>query len=135
MIYILDTNIISAIIKENEKVKRKVEKMVKDGNKILINGICYYEVKRGLLAVNATAKLRKFEHLCKSFELVLLDNLTIFDIAAEIWVDLKRRGKPLRNHDTDILIASITRYRNSILVSDDSGFDRIKNLTVENWLT
>lgn len=56
MTYVLDTNILTPILKEderNERIKQKVQKLTLEGKVILINGISYYEIKRGLLAVNA----------------------------------------------------------------------------------
>lgn len=103
-----------------------------EGKEIFINGMSYYEIKRGFLAANATTQLRKFELLCKEFGLVFLDTQNIFDRAAEIYADLKQRGKLIG--DADILIASIVNFRNFILVSDDTDFNRINGLKIENWL-
>jgi len=132
MTYVLDTNIVTAILKGNEKVKKKAQKAKFEGRKILINGISYYEIKRGLLATDATAQLKRFELLCSEFGLVLLDTRDIFDRAAEIYADLKRKGKLVE--DADILIASVVSFRNFILVSNDTDFNRIQGLKTENWL-
>ena len=134
MTYVLDTNIITAILKGNERVKQKAQRVTLEGKDILINGISYYEIKRGLLAVNASAKLRKFELLCKKFGLVLLDTQDIFDIASEIYADLKQRGKLIE--DADILIAAVVRYKDFILISGNiRHFKRIQGLKIENWLS
>lgn len=132
MKYVLDTSIITAILKDNERVKERVQKLQLEGREILINGISYYEIKRGLLAINATARLTKFELLCKIFGVVLLDERNIFDIASEIYSDLKQKG--LLIEDADILIASVALHKGFILVSGDSDFNRIPNLKLENWL-
>jgi len=132
MTYVLDTNIITAILKGNEKVKKMAQKSRLKGKEIFINGISYYEIKRGLLAVNATAQLKRFELLCREFGLVLLDTQDIFDRAAEIYANLKRRGQLVE--DADILIASVVISRNFILVSADADFNRIQGLKIENWL-
>lgn len=134
MRYLLDTNIISEILKEkdNEKIVEKAYRIIIEGNEILINAISYYESKRGLLDSNAIKKLEKFEQLCKIFGLALLDNKEIFDIASLIYKDLKQKGKIIE--DADILIASISLNGNFILISADNDFNRIKNLRVENWL-
>ncbi|HOC52661.1 MAG TPA: PIN domain-containing protein [Caldisericia bacterium] len=132
MTYILDTNIITEILKENEKVIKKAQTVQIEGKEILINAISYYEIKRGLLSTNATKQLEKFEQLCKIFGLALLDNKEIFDIASLIYKDLKQKGKIIE--DADILIASISLNGNFILISADNDFNRIKNLRVENWL-
>lgn len=132
MRYLLDTNIITEILKENEKVIKKAQTVQIEGKEILINAISYYEIKRGLLSTNATKQLEKFEQLCKIFGLALLDNKEIFDIASLIYKDLKQKGKIIE--DADILIASISLNGNFILISADNDFNRIKNLRVENWL-
>ena len=133
MTYVLDTNIITAVLKNNEKVIQRAQRLVLEGKEILINGISYYEIKRGLLAVNATTQLRKFKLLCKEFGLVLLDTQNIFDIASKIYAELRPKGQLIE--DADILIASIVLCKNFILVSDDTDFNRIKNLKIENWLS
>ena len=132
MTYVIDTNIITAILKGNIRIKQIVQKAMLEGKKILINGISYYETKRGLLAVNASTQLKKFELLCKEFGLVLLDAKEIFNIASEIYASLRQRGELIK--DADILIASIVRYNDFALISGDSDFNRIKDLKIENWL-
>jgi len=132
MTYVLDTNIITAILKDNEKVKKIAQKVRLGGKKIFINGISYYEIKRGLLANKATAQLGKFDFFCREFGLALLDIRSIFDRAAEIYADLAQKRKLLE--DADILIASVVSSRNAILVSADTDFKRIQGLRIENWL-
>lgn len=132
MNYVLDTNIITAILKGNEKIKEKIQRLELEGKEVHINGISYYEIKRGLLAIHATVRLRKFELLCKTLGLVFLDEQNILDIASEIYSDLKQRGQLIE--DADILIASIALHRDDILVSNDTAFRRIKGLKIENWL-
>ncbi|MEA2032856.1 MAG: type II toxin-antitoxin system VapC family toxin [Euryarchaeota archaeon] len=132
MRYIFDTNIITAIMKNNEKVKRRAQEAILTGDDIFINGISYYEIKRGLLAKDARKQLQFFDQLCKEYGLVLLDNQSIFDRAAEIYAELQRKGELIG--DADILIAAIIDTRNFTLVSDDGDFDKIQGLSVENWL-
>jgi len=103
-----------------------------EGKKIFINGISYYEIKRGLLAANATAQLKRFELLCREYGLVLLDMQDIFDRAAEIYANLQRRGELVE--DADILIASIVSVRNFVFVSADTDFNKIPGLKIENWI-
>lgn len=132
MRYLIDTNIITAIMKNNEKIKRRAQEAILMGDDIFINGISYYEIKRGLLAKDARKQLQFFDQLCKEYGLVLLDNQSIFDRAAEIYAELQRKGELIG--DADILIAAITDTRNFTLISDDGDFDKIQGLRVENWL-
>ena len=106
--------------------------MRRQRQEVFISGISYYEVKRGLLAVNAISKLSTFNEFCREFRVLLLDNIEILERASEIYADLKRRGTPIQ--DADILIAATAITQNLILVSADSDMLRIQNITVENWL-
>jgi len=132
MTYVLDTNIITVILKENEKVKERILKYMLEGKKISINPVSYYEIKRGLLYINSLTQLKKLDVLRRKFGVISLDSLGIFDRAAEIYADLRRRGELIE--DADILIASVVSFRNFILVSNDTDFNRIQELKVENWL-
>lgn len=133
MTYVLDTNIITAILKGDEKVKKRAQELIVRGEGIFINAISYYETKRGLLAVNATAQLGEFDLLCKTFGVILLDTQSIFDEAAETFANLQRKGQLIE--DADILIASVAKTRDFVVVSDDAHFRRIQGLRIENWLT
>jgi len=133
MTHVLDTNIITAILKGNDKVKRKAQEALREGKRIHINAISYYEIKRGLLAANATTQLKRFdEEICKKFGLILLDSLDVLDCAAEIYSDLKKKSELIG--DADILIAAMVSLRKFVLVTDDKDFDRIDGLRTENWL-
>ena len=130
--YILDTNIISARMRNDEKVVVKLREVTSIGGTVFMSGVSHYEIKRGLLAVNATRKLKIYGEIRKEFQMLFLDTEDVFDKAAEIHADLKQRGELIQ--DADILIAATALLHNLILVSDDSHFQRISGLTVENWI-
>ena len=133
MTYVLDTNIITAILKGNEKVKKKAQEVIVRGGNVFINGISYYEIKRGLLSADLTEKLKMFNVLCKKFGLVLLDTISFYDEAADIYAELYKERKLIE--DADILIASTVKALDFILVSDNvRHFGRIEGLRIENWL-
>lgn len=131
MDYLPDTNIIS-MLRLDEKVLKKAKQTGFDEDQIFINTISYYETKRGLLATQATTKMKRFELLLKKYEMIGIDSEKVLDKASEIYADLKRRGELLP--DADILIAAIANAHNLILVTNDSHFDRIEGLHLENWL-
>ena len=78
MTYLLDTNIVTAIIKREPKITTKLEIVNRYNQKLFISGMTYYEIKRGLLAVKATRKLIDFEKLSHEYKVLLLDDITIF---------------------------------------------------------
>ncbi len=99
---------------------------------LFISCITYYEIKRGLLYVNATRKLSIFNEFCQEVTILFLDNLEIIEKASEIYIDLRRKGRPIQ--DTDILIAATAIIHNLTLVSNDSDMSRVEGINLDNWL-
>jgi tRNA(fMet)-specific endonuclease VapC len=130
--YLLDTNIVSAALKQNIEVGLKITELRRQGQFIGINGITYYEIQRGLLRSNATKKLALFQQFCQDYPILFLDDIRIFQKASEIHADLTNRGQIIQ--DADILIAGTAIIHNLILVSHDSDLIRVKGLQLENWL-
>ena len=132
MSYMLDTNIVTAILKNNQRIEQKIQELRNQRQGLYISCLTYYEVKKGLMAVNATRQISIFENFCQVVTILLLDDLEIIERASEIYADLKRKGRPIQ--DADILIAATVIAHGLILVSDDSDMLRVQGLTVENWL-
>lgn len=130
--YLLDTNIVTAIIKQNQKATNQLEMLNRQNEEVFISAMTYYEIERGLLAVKAVRKLSNFEKWVKKYPVLLLDDMAIFHKASEIHADLKQRGLPIQ--DADIFIAATAIFNDLILVSHDSDLSRITGLKLENWL-
>lgn len=92
--------------------------------------ITYFEIKRGLLAVNTVRKLKIFEELCPVINILWIDTTQIGDKASEIYVDLKQRGCLIQ--DADIWIAATALTQMLIVVTHDFDFNRVQNLNVED---
>ena len=93
--------------------------------------IVYYEARRGLLASNATNKMRVFNKLCARLN---INSLTIADMntAASIYAERKRRGAPI--NDADLLIAAQCVTNGYTLVTNNiKHFDGIQGLRLVNW--
>ncbi|MFQ4143754.1 type II toxin-antitoxin system VapC family toxin [Chlorogloeopsis sp. ULAP02] len=132
MTYLLDTNIVSYILKRNITVDNKLREANIRGEEVFISCITYYEVKGGLLAVNATRQLAEFNQFIRKYGVLFLDDIEMIEKACEIQVSLKKRGISLE--DADILIAATAITRGLILVSNDSDMQRVDGISVENWL-
>ena len=130
-VYALDSNIISFYLKGNSTVFKNMEKTINENNTIIITPIAYYEVKRGLLMINATKQLRKLEILCELFPIGKFNN-ELLDDAINIYVQ-ERKGK--RNtEDADIFIAAFCLRNNYVLVTDNlKHFKNIAGLNLINW--
>lgn len=131
MTYLLDTNIVSYILRRNATVGRKLRDANRSGQEVFISCITYYEVKRGLLYANVTRQLAEFNQFSQKYEVLFLDDIEIIERACEIHVDLQSRG--LRIQEQDILIAATAIARGLILVSNDSDLLRVQGINLENW--
>jgi tRNA(fMet)-specific endonuclease VapC len=68
----------------------------------------------------------------EKYQVLLLDDMAIFQKASEIYADLKQRGLPIQ--DADIFIADPAIIHDLILVSHDSDLSRITGLKFQDWL-
>ncbi|MGI0481406.1 PIN domain-containing protein [Geminocystis sp. CENA526] len=132
MSYLLDTNIVSYALKNNLKIKQKLETMKFLGIDIFISCITYFEIKRGFLVVDSPKQREKFDKLCQDYSIVFLDDLAILEKASEIHANLRLRGLPIQTEN--ILIASTAIVKNLIMVSNDTDLTRINELNLENWI-
>ena len=132
MAYLLDTNIVSYFLKKNITLKQKLENATSRGKEVFISCITYYEIKRGLFAVNATKQLAEFDIFSGKYQVLFLDDIEIIEQACKIHADLKVKGRPIQ--DADVLIAATAITRSLILVSNDCDLQRVERLNLENWL-
>lgn len=132
MAYLLDTNIITAILKENQQAMHQFRRARQFRSRLCISCMSYYEIKRGLIHSNATRQLSNFETFCLSVEILLIDDLEIIETASRIHADLRRRGRPIQ--DADILIAATAIVNSLTVVSNDADLQNVQSLNLENWL-
>ncbi|MBO1055149.1 MAG: type II toxin-antitoxin system VapC family toxin [Dolichospermum sp. JUN01] len=121
MNYLLDSNIVSYILKKNAIVDNKLREVNIQGRMVFISCITYYEIKRGLLSINAVKQLSEFDIFFQKYQTLFLDDLEIIEKSCEIHAKLKAKGTPIQ--DADILIAATAIVRDLILVSNDSDLD------------
>lgn len=130
-VYAIDSNIISFYLKGNTTVIENLEKTINDGNNIVIPPLVYYEVKRGLMLINATKKMKEFETLCELFPVGELGDY-LLEESIKIYVQERKSGR--NTEDADIFIATFCIYNNYILVTDNvKHFNNITDLHTVNW--
>lgn len=128
----LDTNIITAFLKKDLRVVKRVSDYLEFFDRLTINIISYYEILRGLKDLGNEEKLRRFEEFIQENELVSITKETV-EKAAEIYAYLKKDGNLIE--DADILMASIAIVEGLVLITDNiSHFRRVKGLRTQNWL-
>lgn len=131
--YLLDTNIVSLIMRQNPIIIQNFGLYRAQKQNLLMCGVTYFEIRRGLLAKNATAQMRKFEAFMNIVPMITLDDVAIFEQAAVIHADLQRRGLMIQTED--ILIAATGMIKGLTVVSRDEDLRRIQGLNLETWLT
>jgi tRNA(fMet)-specific endonuclease VapC len=128
----LDTNIITAFLKNDLGVVEKVSNYLESFDKLTINIISYYEILRGLKDLGNQEKLGSFENFILENELVLIRKETV-EKAAEIYAYLKKNGNLIE--DADILMAATAIVEDLVLITNNtSHFNRVRELSLENWL-
>ena len=128
----LDTNIITAFLKNDSRVVEGVSDYLEFFDKLTINVISYYEILRGLKDLGNKEKLRRFEEFVQENEFVSIRKETVVK-AAEIYAYLKKQGNLIE--DADILMASIAIVEDLVLITNNiKHFKRVKGLRIDNWL-
>ena len=128
----LDTNIITAFLKNDSRVVEGVSDYLEFFDKLTINVISYYEILRGLKDLGNKEKLRRFEEFVQENEFVSIRKETVVK-AAEIYAYLKKQGNLIE--DADILMASIAIVEDLVLITNNiKQFKRVKGLRIDNWL-
>jgi tRNA(fMet)-specific endonuclease VapC len=131
-IYVLDANIVSFYLKGHTTVIENIENALSSGSEIFIAPMAYYEVKRGLISVGAWKQLQKFEHFCRMFAVGEFSN-SILDISAEIYAELRKKGRVVE--DADIFIAAFCLKQGFTLVTHNTKhFEHITDLVLLDWV-
>ncbi len=133
MKYFLDTNIVSYLLQKNVSVQTKLKELIdRDDTELYISVVTYYELKRGLIASNATTKLQVLQVILHSyFEVVMMD-FDMYERSAQIYADLKKDGNLIE--DDDIFIGATALENNAILVTNNERhLGRINGLKLEVW--
>ena len=128
---LLDTDILSELLKQHPLVTQRARLYLADHDRLVFSIITRYEILRGLKVKHAHAQEVAFDALCQvSVILPLTDR--VIERAATLYAELYRCGDLLP--DADILIAATALDAQRTVVTNNlTHFQRIPNLTVENW--
>ena len=131
MIYCLDTDILIEYFRGNEAIKKKVESLKPEDSLGLI-WLTFYEFFKGIFVSGRLGEekfLQGFAATC----VILEPSYEAAKIGGEIYAGLKKKGRLI--NDADILIASIVKAHDAILVTNnEEHFGRVEGLRIENWL-
>ncbi|MEI6729184.1 MAG: type II toxin-antitoxin system VapC family toxin [bacterium] len=126
--FLIDTNILSFLIRENPKV---TQKFIKYSQEIclcsLVKSECYFGAKR---AYNSDL-VHKYDLIFSCYSILSFDSVSS-DYFVDLKVELERQGQLLEAFD--LMIASICLANDLVLVTNNTKhFERIKGLKLEDW--
>ena len=131
MIYALDSNILSYMVKKDKGVQASFKNAV-DGNHLYaIPPLVYYEVKRWLILKGADIQLKEFTELYKN-SIKAEMNIDVWEKSIELYTGLRSTGKS--TDDADIFIAAYCIVNGYVLVTNNvKHFEAIDELDIINW--
>ena len=117
--YLLDTNVITAVLKRDPCVLEQLRAKLRANCRILISAVVYYEIKRGLLKRDAMRQLADFEEMARHW--MWLDvQRAHWEAAAAQWAMCRNAGVAV--NDADLLLAIQARLAQAIVVTNDGDF-------------
>lgn len=134
MKYLLDTNHCSFLQGKHPEVIRHFRNLTEDAQ-IMTNVVNQAELLTGIELVKSEKRKQELHVLYEQIIVMTSDILKIDSNVAkkysEIFVELKKKGKPIQTND--IWIAAIAKVHDLILITNDSGFRYISDLVIEDW--
>ena len=134
MMYLLDTNILSELVKKRPDHNLLQHLQSNSSQSLFTSCICVMELRFG------SALRKDFKSFWQNIEREIISRVNVISlgheevlIAGDILADLKKRGQSIGIED--LLIGSTALSHNLIMVTANiRHFSRIKGLTVENWI-
>jgi len=131
LIYCLDTDILIEHFRGNEEIKERIESLTAD-DKLGLIWLTVYEFFKGIFISGKLGEEKFLQELVETC-FILEPSYEAAKIGGEIDAGLRKAGKLI--NDADILIASIVRTHDAVLVTNNEDhFSRIEGLKIENWL-
>lgn len=130
MRYLLDTNVVIDILRNDRVVEKRYRLETLRRNNIFTCPIVYYEVVRGFKIVRASRRLKDFLKLCEEWKMLPFD-MRATEKSIDIYEKL-HKGQTVE--DNDIYIAAISMVNDCTLVTANvRHFSRVEGLNFVNW--
>jgi len=127
---LFDTTVVSDYLKQKEPAASRIREYLEEHGQLALSILTWYEIDRWLRSTGASRQRRALDRLCRENQ--LLQVLPRFlDRAADIWVDLKKRGRSV--DEVDIIIAATALTTGFGVATRDRDYEGITGLHVERW--
>lgn len=130
MRFLVDTNVITYVLREREPVLSRLTEALDTDNVFVSSDVVDYEIRRYLVLKDAKRQLARYEELSRDW---LPVSLTRDDwrTAAKLWAELHRGGRSIE--DRDLLIAISALKEQAVLVTNNVRHFEGLGIPVVNW--
>jgi predicted nucleic acid-binding protein len=132
MPYLLDTNVVTQLLKRSPRVVERYRRAPELGAQIYFSAVVYYEIKRGLLHLGAAKQLQQLDEEFKNVLYWGPVSDATWDRAAHLWAECRRQGKP-HDDDGDLLIAAQAYVLGAVVVTRNTKDFTDLQISSENW--
>ena len=132
--YLLDTNILSELIKKRPNAHLVERIRSEPFNHLLTSSVCVMELRMGsALRSDSNSFWKKINEEILSRVKIIPIGMNEAIAAGDIMANLRRAGRIVGIEDILIAASAIT-YQLTVVTANVSHFIRIKDIVVENWL-
>ena len=129
MIYLLDTDTVSLIVRKNASVIGNL--IEHENDEICISAISYAELYYGLEKKESERLFAEVGSIVRKLSIVDFDD-SQSELYGKIRVELEKTGTPLG--DMDMLIAAAAISQDAVLVTHNiRHFSKIRGIKIEDW--
>ena len=132
MNYLFDANAISAVIARREPLFSRYQGALARSDRMLLSAVAHFEVRRGLLAIDARGRLSRLEFLRREMIWVPVEDAD-WEEAAQLYVRTRQTGRP--RDDADLLIAAQGRLLGATIVTRNVRNFADLTVATEDWET
>jgi predicted nucleic acid-binding protein len=127
--YLLDTNVLSDLLRGQEPVKSRFTR-VRGHVRFILSPVVDFEIRRYLLLKGEKKNQAQYDALVGAWFEPAFD-AAHWQHAAELWAARHRIGKPIA--DADLLIAVTALHQNATLVTNNTDHFLDLGLSLEDW--
>jgi predicted nucleic acid-binding protein len=129
-IYVLDTSIVSRILRRDADVLDGLETATSVNSRMILCPVVHYEILRGFRKTHSPRLSKEFDELSSY---VFWDDMrrSDWEKAAELWASAVAKGHP--HEDADVLIAGFAASRSATLVTANEKHFQGLGIPIENW--
>lgn len=127
---LIDTNIISHVLRERDPVLSRLTEALDSDNVFLSSDVVDYEIRRYLVLKDARRQLERYEALSRDWVPVSVTR-DDWRAAANLWAELHRAGRSIE--DRDLLIAISALKERAVLVTNNTRHFEGLGVPLSDW--